>query len=187
MFEYEDKNKKGKKNISQRKQHTGLNNTGIPSSVKEKCENISGMSFDDVRVHYNSDKPAQLQALAYTQGSNVYVGPGQERHLGHELAHVIQQKQGRVNVTDHFGGQPLNTDERLEREADDIGNRIMQMKTDIIQFDKKYYWCQTSTHSTWQYVGAFGNHAEANEWLKKNKQKYNIIKFAQGVSKKKFK
>jgi hypothetical protein len=33
--------------------------------MKTRFENLSGLSFDDVRVHYNSNKPAQLQALAY--------------------------------------------------------------------------------------------------------------------------
>lgn len=75
------------------------NLTGIPTQMKLDFERQSGLSFDDVRVHYNSDKPAQLKALAYTQGTQVYVGPGQERHLPHELGHVIQQKRGLVQPT----------------------------------------------------------------------------------------
>lgn len=75
------------------------NNTGIPDAMKARFENLSGFSFDDVKVHYNSDKPAQLQAHAYAQGNQVYMGPGQEKHLGHELGHVVQQKQGRVRAT----------------------------------------------------------------------------------------
>jgi hypothetical protein len=46
----------------------------------------------------------------------------------------------------------------------------------------KHYWCKTETHNQWQYVGSFKNHAEANEWLKANKNRYNIIKFGQGNS-----
>lgn len=66
------------------------NNTGIPAEMKERAETASGLSFDDVRVHYNSGKPSQLNALAYTQGNQVYIAPGQEQHLGHELGHVVQ-------------------------------------------------------------------------------------------------
>ena len=45
---------------------------------------------DDVRMHYNSDKPAAVQALAYTQGTDIHVAPGQEQHLPHEVWHVAQ-------------------------------------------------------------------------------------------------
>lgn len=94
------------------------NLTGIPDGMKSQFENFSGFSFNDVRVHYNSGKPAQLQALAYTQGNQVYVAPGQEKHLEHELGHVVQQKQGRVRATASVGGVAVNDDIALEREAD---------------------------------------------------------------------
>ena len=94
------------------------NRTGVPDNMKRQYEALSGLSMDDVRVHYNSGRPSQLGALAYTQGSHVYVAPGQERHLGHELGHVIQQKQGRVRATASFDGVAVNLDDRLEREAD---------------------------------------------------------------------
>lgn len=97
------------------------NLTGIPDHMKERMEASSGFSFDDVRVHYNSHRPAQIQALAYTQGNQVFIGPGQDRHLGHELGHVVQQKQGRVKPTGSVKGRPLNDDKSLEREADMLG------------------------------------------------------------------
>lgn len=94
------------------------NNTGIPDSLKTSAEQKTGVSLDDVRVHYNSPRPMAVGALAYTQGNRIYMGSGQERHLSHELAHVVQQKQGRVRATGSVGGQPLNDDATLEREAD---------------------------------------------------------------------
>lgn len=94
------------------------NRTGIPDSMKRRAEEFSGFSFDDVKVHYGSDKPGQLKALAFAQGSQVYLGPGQEQHLGHELGHVVQQKQGRVRPTGSVKGQPLNDSRSLEAEAD---------------------------------------------------------------------
>lgn len=45
------------------------NRTGIPDRLKEDVENRSGLPLDDVQVHYNSDKPTQFDALAYTQGN----------------------------------------------------------------------------------------------------------------------
>lgn len=94
------------------------NLTGIPTQMKLDFEQRSGLSFDDVRVHYNSEKPAQFHALAYTQGDQIYIGPGQERSLPHELGHVIQQKAGRVRPTRWIHGQPVNDHPELEREAD---------------------------------------------------------------------
>ncbi|WP_462264089.1 eCIS core domain-containing protein [Mucilaginibacter sp.] len=69
---------------------------GLPENLKHGIEELSGHSMDDVKVHYNSDKPAQLKALAYVQGSAIPIAPGQENHLPHEAWHVVQQKQGRV-------------------------------------------------------------------------------------------
>ena len=101
------------------------NRTGLPDRLKTGIENLSGYAMDDVRVHYNSSKPAQLSALAYTQGANIYVGPRQERHLPHEAWHVVQQKQGRVKPTLQLkNGVNANDDSNLEREADAIGSRL---------------------------------------------------------------
>lgn len=94
------------------------NLTGIPETTKQRFEEMSGYSFDDVRIHYSSDKPARLKALAYTRGSQVYIAPGQERCLEHELVHVVQQKEGRVRPTLRIGNIPVNDDAALEREAD---------------------------------------------------------------------
>lgn len=94
------------------------NQTGIPSYMKQDFETRSGLSYDDVRVHYSSDKPAGLGALAYTQGTHVYIGPGQEKHLSHELVHVAQQKQGAVRPTGRLGNVSVNDDSELERQAD---------------------------------------------------------------------
>jgi hypothetical protein len=97
------------------------NRTGLPDALKAGVERLSGMAMDDVRVHYNSAKPAQLQALAYTQGTDIHVGPRQERHLPHEAWHVVQQKQGRVTPTMQMKGIQINDDTTLEREASKMG------------------------------------------------------------------
>jgi hypothetical protein len=99
------------------------NHTGLPDSLKSGVEAISGMSLDDVRVHYNSARPAQLRAFAYTQGTQIHVGPGQERHLPHEAWHVVQQKQGRVAPTLQKKGMQINDNQGLEHEADVMGAR----------------------------------------------------------------
>jgi hypothetical protein len=98
------------------------NSTGLPDDLKSGIENLSGYSLDDVNVHYNSSKPAQLQAHAYAQGTDIHVASGQERHLPHEAWHVVQQKQGRVQPTMQMKGKVnVNDDEGLEKEADVMG------------------------------------------------------------------
>ncbi len=102
------------------------NNTGMPDNLKSGIENLSGYSMDDVKVHYNSDKPAQLNAHAYAQGTDIHVAPGQEQHLPHEAWHVVQQKQGRVQATMQMkAGVPVNDDVGLESEADVMGAKAL--------------------------------------------------------------
>lgn len=99
------------------------NRTGMPDNLKAGLEQLSGIDLSGVRVHKNSSRPAQLNALAYTQGHDIYIGPSQERHLPHEGWHAVQQLQGRVNPTLHSRGVPVNDDADLEREADAMGAR----------------------------------------------------------------
>ncbi|MET3879599.1 DUF4157 domain-containing protein [Chitinophaga sp. OAE865] len=103
------------------------NNTGLPHQLKTGIENLSGYSMDDVKVHYNSDKPARLTALAYAQGSDIHIGPGQEKHLPHEAWHVVQQKQGRVVPNLQMKGAMINDDSSLENEADIMGEKAMAL------------------------------------------------------------
>lgn len=102
------------------------NRTGMPSNLKSGIENLSGMSMDHVKVHYNSPKPAQLNAHAYAQGSNIHLGSGQARHLPHELGHVVQQAQGRVKPTTSVNGMAVNDSPKLEVEADRIGAKSLE-------------------------------------------------------------
>ncbi|KAF7785728.1 hypothetical protein PRUB_a0097 [Pseudoalteromonas rubra] len=103
------------------------NNTGLPDNLKSGMETLSGYSLDHVRVHYNSSKPAAVQAHAYAQGSDIHLASGQEKHLPHELGHVVQQMQGRVNPTTSVGGMAVNDSPALEREADVMGAKALQM------------------------------------------------------------
>ena len=98
--------------------------TGLPARLKAAIEALSGIAMDDVKVHYNSSKPAQMRALAYTQGSDIYLAPGQEKHLPHEAWHVVQQKKGRVEPTLQTKGVGVNDDPGLEREATVMGQKV---------------------------------------------------------------
>lgn len=103
-------------------------NSGLPDNLKTGIENLSGYSMDDVKVHYNSSQPATLQAHAYAQGTDIHIAPGQEKHLPHEAWHVVQQKQGRVKPTMQLQGVNINDNEGLEKEADAMGVKAVQMK-----------------------------------------------------------
>ncbi|MEM7086085.1 MAG: DUF4157 domain-containing protein [Bacteroidota bacterium] len=111
------------------------NNTGLPDQLKSGIENLSGYSMDDVKVHRNSDKPAQLNAHAFAQGTEIHLASGQEKHLPHEAWHVVQQKQGRVKPTVQMKNNPsakakkgvnINDDPGLEKEADIMGAKAAQ-------------------------------------------------------------
>ena len=101
----------------------------LPANVRQKMESFFGASFSDVRVHVGP-QASSIGALAFTQGSHIHFAPGQynpssqhgQQILGHELAHVLQQRSGRVK--NPFGaGVAVVQDRRLEAEADAIGMR----------------------------------------------------------------
>jgi hypothetical protein len=127
----EDELLQGKFDTIQRQEQVTArpNNTGLPDQLKSGIESLSGMSMDHVKVHYNSSQPAQLNALAYAQGSDIHVAPGQEQHLPHEAWHVVQQAQGRVRPTMQMKeGIPVNDDAGLETEADVMGRRHYRLR-----------------------------------------------------------
>ena len=101
---------------------------GLPRALRSGMEALSGLDLSGVRVHENSSLPQTLQAHAFAQGQDIHLGPGQEQHLPHEAWHVVQQAQGRVPVTRHLGDDSAVNDEpALEKEADAMGQRAMQM------------------------------------------------------------
>ncbi|CAG8999758.1 MAG: hypothetical protein CENE_01737 [Candidatus Celerinatantimonas neptuna] len=112
----------------QRKAVIQRNHTGLPNQLKSGMEQLSGVSLEHVRVNYNSSKPAAVQAYAYAQGSEIHLASGQEKHLPHELGHVVQQMQGRVSPTTLVAGMAVNDNPALEHEADHLGARAMQMR-----------------------------------------------------------
>lgn len=115
------------------------NRTGMSDQLKGGIEALSGMDISDVRVHLNSDKPAQVNALAYAQGSNIHLAPRQEQYLPHEVWHIVQQKLGRVRPTLHAKGIGINDDPRLEQEADLMGRKAKGFDTDgIFQENKSF-------------------------------------------------
>lgn len=104
-----------------------VNNTGVPDPLLQKMEHLSGIDLSAVRVYYNSQKPAQIGALAYAEGTNIFIGPEQEEHLEHELWHVVQQLLGRAKVTDEVGGKKVDKRKSMEQEATDQANKSVNL------------------------------------------------------------
>lgn len=104
------------------------NDTGLPDNLKSGIDTLSGISMDNVRVHYNSSQPVQINAHAYAQGTDIHVASGQEQHLPHEAWHFVQQAQGRVQPTMQMKqGGPVNDDKSLEHEADMMGDEVLRV------------------------------------------------------------
>ncbi|MBI2910611.1 MAG: DUF4157 domain-containing protein [Chloroflexi bacterium] len=108
------------------------NGEPLDRRTRETQEEVQGADLREVRVHTGPPAnrlAAALDAEAFTTGSDVFFGsgayaPGSPRGreiLGHELAHVVQQRQGRV------GGEPATVrpaGEGLEQEAAELGRHL---------------------------------------------------------------
>jgi ribosomal protein S18 acetylase RimI-like enzyme len=99
----------------------------LPDAVRGKMEAALRADFSNVRVH-TGPQAERIGAIAFTTGNDIYFASGRyqphtlqgQQLLGHELAHVVQQRAGRVR-------NPLGTglavvlDKALEAEADRVG------------------------------------------------------------------
>ena len=105
-------------------------------------EKLSGVDLSDIKVHQNSVKSQQVGALAYMQGGDIHIAPGQEKHLPYEGWHAVPQKQGIVKPTVQMKtGALVNDNAGLEKEAavmrakaESVGSKesIVQLKNFLI-------------------------------------------------------
>ena len=101
----------------------------LPVAIQRKMEAFFGADFSDVRVH-SGPQAHSIGAIAFTLGSSIYFAPGQykpetprgQQVLGHELAHVLQQRAGRVR-NPQGSGIAIVQDALLEAEAEHLGAR----------------------------------------------------------------
>ena len=79
----------------------------LDENTRTQMETSFGADFSDVRIHTDASSPSTARtvgARAYTHGNHIAFAPGQyqpdsshgRRLLAHELAHVVQQSQGRA-------------------------------------------------------------------------------------------
>lgn len=120
---------------SQPKPRKRGNTTGLPDQVKAKMERLTGMDLSAIKVKANSTFATKNKAKALIKGSEIHFAPGQynpgsqqgQQLIGHELAHVKQQAQGKVQaLTQNKEGQ-FNQDASLEAEADQLAQQMMGM------------------------------------------------------------
>lgn len=129
----------------------------MPDAVRQKMEAFFKADFSGVRI-FQGPQAQAIGAHAFTMGTNIYFAPGQyapdtprgQQLLGHELAHVVQQRQGRVRAPQGKGTYVVN-DHGLEAEADRLGARAAAFRMPIQ--------AKTATHKL--VIGAY-MHRDAN-------------------------
>lgn len=100
-----------------------LSGAGAPQpmspQLREKFEPGFGADFSNIRIS-RGHIPEELGVEAVAQGTDILLDERAGMDvLGHELAHVVQQAQGRVE-----GGFPVVENAALEHEADVMGERV---------------------------------------------------------------
>ncbi|QZL08826.1 DUF4157 domain-containing protein (plasmid) [Streptomyces sp. BHT-5-2] len=115
--------------------HNVLRAGGRPldDATRTDMEARFGADFSDVRIHTDAsakESAAEVGARAYTSGNHIVIGDGgSDNHtLAHELAHVIQQRQGPVAGTDEGTGLKISDpSDRFERAAEAGATRAMRL------------------------------------------------------------
>ncbi|GAA1198359.1 DUF4157 domain-containing protein [Pseudonocardia alaniniphila] len=111
--------------------HDVLASPGRPldPGVRRNMESAFGTDFGDVRLLNDgaAQKSArEMSSIAYTSGNKIVsAGKLDDHTLAHELAHVVQQRQGPVAGTDNGDGLRVShPDDRFEREAEATARSI---------------------------------------------------------------
>ncbi len=103
----------------------------LPFNILEKMEDILDEDLSAVRIHYVV-QGYTIRAKAFTVGDNIYFAPGKYmphlkngiQLLGHELAHVLQQRDGRV-INPFGSGIAIIRDPDLDEEAREMENAVI--------------------------------------------------------------
>lgn len=102
----------------------------LPPATRVKMEQAFGTDLSAIRVHEDGAAEATA-AEAYARGTDIHFAAGAfdpgsrqgQELIGHEVAHVVQQSQGRASSDGQNKGGAVNGDPSLEREADQAGAR----------------------------------------------------------------
>ncbi len=157
-------------------------NKDLPEELQSKMESSFGESFSDVEINKNAKEADDLNAIAFTQGESIHFGTGKfhpntksgQELIGHELSHVVQQREGKVHSTHQEKGYNVNSQKHLEVEADSQGktaasggkiNGIHQQKSNE---PSKSLVENRSSISQKKVIQKVGHLAAAGAWLAAN-------------------
>ncbi len=101
---------------------------GIHQTALAKMQDSFGQDFSSVKIHQDG-QAEKLGAQAFTVGEDIYFSGSSykpedssgQQLLGHELTHVVQQRENRVHAPDTGGAATVYQDPKLEHEADQFG------------------------------------------------------------------
>jgi hypothetical protein len=110
----------------------------LPDATQSKMEKSFGQPLGDVRVHPDSER-AGGTIYAVTEGKEVHFAPGKfapgtpegDRLIGHELAHVAQQRDGVTSIQAFEEGTRRGL---LEEDADQAGDRAARGEPAQVRF-----------------------------------------------------
>lgn len=111
----------------------------LDSRVRGQMEPAFGVDFSKVRVHTDAGAHSlnrALNARAFTTGQDIFFNQseynpgssGGRELIAHELTHVVQQRQDRVQPTLLGKDMAINDSPTLENEADVLGKRAAEGK-----------------------------------------------------------
>lgn len=101
----------------------------LPDELRQSAERFFQSDFSSVRLHVGPEAPA-IGAHAFAAGNRIVFAPGAldtgsvrgREVIGHELAHVVQQRAGRLHPP--HGGLSVVEEPSLEAEADRLGRAM---------------------------------------------------------------
>lgn len=157
----------------------------LPAAFRQAAEGAFGVRFGDVRVHVGPHVAA-IGADAFTHGSTLHFATGRyqpetsagQRLLLHELAHVVQQRSGRVR-SPFPSGIAIVGDALLEAEADRIAQRAAtamprpQLRAPLARTASR----GSVRQGLWMYTYPAGNLVEA-DYSVEDMQRFGKVSFS---------
>ena len=98
------------------------------SQLEEKFQT----DFSDIAIVTDSEEAAELGVKAFTQGNTIYFRSGEynpgtpegQEVIAHELTHVIQGQNNKVDHNEDLTEEPISVDPEIENEASAVGRRV---------------------------------------------------------------
>ncbi|QIB73680.1 DUF4157 domain-containing protein [Halogeometricum borinquense] len=145
----------------------------LDTSIQRAMEDRMGDNLGDVRVHTGPSAAKaceDINARAFTVGNHIAFNHGEydpnsaegQHILAHELAHVRQQTGGAVSMLPQEGELEIDPDPRLEREAEETAQRVMQGgKIGVHRMEHSDVHVQRSPKDVSEYIPSMGDTEQA--------------------------